>query len=308
MAPLDPRALAESETLQPGIRGGVILRQASSIMLGAYFEQIATAPVNEGENAAPAMSALLAGFSSKGGFAVRMQANLIKQPVGHALRLTGAGQFAIIENQFNSDFSELRPNKILAGAVFIKNIGQPYYLRRLSQKDPVNPAFPSGNIIFASNQTRLGVAMNCWTSQCIITADDLGFNDNQSDVLGNIGLLASNTLLCALTLRASDNRLQEHTSKVALLNLVSKMFAEGNPMPASQRISLFTFCPFMNNTSNNQGNHCTVALSLTGSAIKRNNQALVVESEDCNRIQGLFSRRPVLLGLSQLYLNAAGYN
>lgn len=305
--PLDPRAVADSEPLQPGTRGGVILRQVSSILLGAYFEQIATAPVHEGENTAPALSALLSGFSSKGGFAVRMQANLIKQPVGNALRLTGSGQFAILENQFNSDFSELRPNKTLAGAVFIKNIGQPYYLRRLFQKDPVNPVFPSGNIIFANNQTRLGVAMNCWTSQCIITADDLGFNDNQTDVLGNIGPLACNTLLCALTLRASSNRLQEHTNKIALGNLIKKMFSEGNPMPASQRVSLFTFCPFINNTSNNQGNHCTVALSLTGSAIKMNNQALVVESGDCDKVKEFFRSRPVLLGLSQLYLNATGF-
>ena len=129
----------------------------------------------------------------------------------------------------------------------------------------VKPSESNFAVLLNNNQTCLTLAGGSLFSQLIITMDDLGFDGNQSDVLGEIQVLACNTLLYGATLRASDSRFKEPLGKTTLDPLKSSLLAlSGN----------------LNNTTNNQGNHCIVAASPTH-LVDSGNQALVA-TNDCS--------------------------
>ena len=109
--------------------------------------------------------------------------------------------------------------------------------------------FPSGNTLFNSNQTRSGNPNESLISQLIFSVDDIGFDGNQSDHLGGLRLsdtviIAVNTVLWATTLRANGSRFKE------ILDFGQR---------SSLRFSLLTLSTLMNNTTNNQGDHCILA-------------------------------------------------
>ena len=177
------------------------------------------------------------GFDT-GRYAVRIHDNIVQQPVGQALRVFAFGPVSVGGNRLNTDITGPEALERLAGAVLILNAGDG---RRL----------PAGLTLFDSNQTRLGPGGESFTAQLIWALDDLGYDANQCNALTNgiaIGNTASfflNTFLLAPTLRATNSRFKEPTGKG------ESAFA----------ISLLSRSTLLNNTNNNQGDHCIFAVN-----------------------------------------------
>ena len=219
--------------------------------------------------------------------AARIQDNNVDQPVGRALTLFAIGPSAILYNQFISERSGPCPLVRYVGSVLVLNIGGLNQAGSFINTDigssPNNPSetftakpknqfqreslfrLPNGNTLFNSNQTRLGLDNQSLISQLIWTADDLGFDGNQSEALArgasfdNIrGVI--NTALLAATLRASDNRLKEPLRSPNTF----------------RQISLLTFSTLMNTTPMNQGSHCMGAFNTAPGrgVIARGNQVI----------------------------------
>jgi len=185
------------------------------------------------------------------------------------------------------------------------NIG----LRRLAKVDAVpgtaalgepNPVLPSGTILFNANQTRLAQGGKAAISQLILTMDDLGFDGNQSELLGTLGLESVaagvsqnrallkqiNTVLGGLNLRASDNRMKETLDLYSVVN----------------RLSLLSVSLFMNNTTHNQGNHCTIAASILEAflpsfllRVSEGNLVMLPFYEGCQGMEDAVAANPLLL-------------
>ncbi|MEJ2552017.1 MAG: DUF6519 domain-containing protein [Anaerolineales bacterium] len=165
--------------------------------------------------------------------------------------------------------------------------------------DP-NPLLPSGTVLFNANQTRLASGSKAAISQLILTMDDLGFDGNQSELLGTLGLESTtaalsqgqglirqiNTVLASMNLRASDNRMKETLDLYAI----------------QYRLSLLSVSLFMNNTTNNQGNHCTIAASILDAflpsfhlRVSNGNLVMLPISESCQGVQERVAENPFLL-------------
>jgi hypothetical protein len=152
------------------------------------------------------------------------------------------------------------------------------------QVETVNHKIPNGNTLFQNNQTRLGPQNRSVISQLILTADDLGFSGNQSDIMSTAHKI--NTLLGGITLRAGDSRFKEQ-------------IIQGQ---AATKASLLSITKLLNNTHNNQGNHCIIATSLMeainpylGYRHSEGNQVMFPAKEHCPTIQAALSSQPLLL-------------
>ncbi|MFQ5793427.1 MAG: DUF6519 domain-containing protein [Candidatus Bipolaricaulia bacterium] len=235
--------------LESGIRGGVVLRIVSSLSI---FDLITGARDTV----------------AKGRPAARVHDNVVDQPAGQALSIISLGPVSILNSQFNSELSGPEALERLAGAVLIFNLGglatagvgsdvttgttETHFAAApsatFSRRSRITLRLPNGNTLFNSNQTRLGFGSSSIASQLIGSMDDVGFDGNQSDALGggivDVGGFVMNTLLSGATLRASDNRFKE-------------VIDPETPL----KISLFTTSSLMNNTTNNQGNHCIIAVN-----------------------------------------------
>jgi hypothetical protein len=108
---------------------------------------------------------------------------------------------------------------------------------------------PGGEVLYNSNQLRIGTNHRSALATLVVTLDDLGFDGNQSTVL-RPDILVSNALCLAFSLRATDNRFRERTRQ-APFSLVTL----GYGLSAAGRLIT------MNTTANNQGDHCIIALS-----------------------------------------------
>jgi len=129
----------------------------------------------------------------------------------------------------------------------------------LAQKRQV--LLPDGNTLYADNQVRLGAGSRSAIAQLIITADDLGYANNQCAAMNSLEGMETisiflgqgelefasliNTVLFGRTLRATDSRFKE--SYVEEFGLIAA--------------SLLSISFFHNNTTSNQGDHCIVAVS-----------------------------------------------
>lgn len=267
-------------TLISGRRGGIVLGASSLPILSLLSTTLSG---NKSITSIANTSTLI------GRPAARVHDNIVSQPAGQALTIFAIGPVSIINNHFNSELSGTEFFDLLAGGVLIINLGG---LNRLgmpgiggaiasvgtisrtstnntsstratnSTATPNNQAtfprnpnadllFPNGNTLFNNNQTRLGIQNNSLTSQWIFSTDDIGFDGNQSDNLGglhlpNAGIIAVNTVLWATTLRANDSRFKE------IFDL-----QQSNTF----RLSLITLSILMNNTTNNQGDHCIFTIN-----------------------------------------------
>ena len=194
-----------------------------------------------------------------GQHAARIHDNVVQQPAGQALRLLAIGPVSVCNNRFNAGISGPEVFERLAGAVLMMNAGNGQRL-------------PAGTTLFNSNQSRLGAESASMTSQLIWTIDDLGFDANQSLALTDGMALTEtisfliNTVLFGATLRASDSRLKETPAN----------------RERSFKISLLSRSSLMNNTSNNQGDHCIFAFDTA--VITTGNQ--VLDSTLCPPLQG----------------------
>ncbi|MGE5416089.1 MAG: DUF6519 domain-containing protein [Acidobacteriota bacterium] len=250
--PLNPNIDIETKR---GIRGGVIMTVSSFPIIepsAAFF--------NLGLNAA------------------RVHNNVVDQPAGQALRIISSGPVSVLNNQFNSEltgteisgslpFDQIAGAALIYGIVSISDRGNKMnsvstgvFSKRASSQPTLK-----GNVLFNNNQVRVGSANESITS-LVIFAEDIGFEGNQSDNL-SVGTLMYNTFLFANTLRASNNR-----------------FKEPGVKPEDTRVlSLHTQSVFMNNTTNNQGDHCIMAIS--SSQLVNSGNLILSGAEQCRRLE-----------------------
>ncbi|MCU0541833.1 MAG: carboxypeptidase-like regulatory domain-containing protein [Oscillatoriaceae cyanobacterium Prado104] len=258
--------LTNTTDLVRGRRGGIVLG-ASSFPLLSLLSTIS--------NTAKSTASIANQSALIGRSAARVHDNIVSQPAGQALTIGAIGPVSITNNHFHSEVSGTEFFDLLAGSVLIVNfgglnrLGTPGLAGTVSSTEAIygkafrsekkaqftrNPdtelLFPNGNTLFNSNQTRSGSQNTSLTSQWIFSTDDIGFDGNQSDCLGGFPLkeriLAVNTVLWATTLRATDSRFKE------ILDLGQE---------TSVRTSLITLSILMNNTTNNQGDHCIFTLN-----------------------------------------------
>lgn len=207
--------------LTPGIRGGVVLRLTVPLMIAEMVE--------EGNF-----------LAAVGGFAARIHDNVILQPVGQALTMLSLGAASVINNRFQVKFA-YKPSQQYEHLRWIDRLAATILIVAFNIPGKLLQSLFGGPINFASNQTFLGMNATSFTSQTIYTPNDLAFVNNQSEVLtipnANLG---SNTLLWANTLRVSLSRFKEQDYD-------------------EKQVSLVTLSSKMNNTSDNQGDHCIIA-------------------------------------------------
>ena len=168
-----------------------------------------------------------------GQYAGRIHDNIVYQMIGQSLRVAAIGSLSIHDNRLNTEMAGSGLLDRIAGGVLVLNLGGSGQL-------------PDGDTLFNDNQCRLARG-DSLAAQLIWTLDDLGYGDNQSNALAeglalsdNITLFA-NTFLIGRTLRATNSRFKE----------ISSFGREGD-----FRISLISRSVLMNNTTNNQGDHC----------------------------------------------------
>jgi hypothetical protein len=198
-------AIAGQPTVDPGIRGGIVLTASTAFGTDRH--------------------------------AARIQDNVVHQPAGNALRILSTGATSVSHNYFVTDINGPDAFERLVGTVLILTFGGTERL-------------PAGITLFNNNQATMGAAAVSLTSQLILTTDDLGFEANQSVVLGSgatpsgVPLLLANTLLIGKTMRASDSRFKEPISQGLVLIF-----------------SLATRTSLLNNTNSNHGDHCILAVN-----------------------------------------------
>jgi hypothetical protein len=205
-APLAPNVELE---LEPGIRGGIVMAVASFGIDDVFFSRD--------------------GFFDAGRHAGRIHDNIVHQPAGQALRVVAVGPLSICHNRFETGRPGPAALERLATTLLVLNAGDGRNL-------------PEGATLFNGNQSRLGMAIESFTSQLLWTVDDLGFDANQSSALAGLMTPFINTVLLGRTLRASDSR-----------------FKEAAEQERGSRISLLSLANLINNTTNNQGDHCIFA-------------------------------------------------
>jgi hypothetical protein len=242
---------------EEGLRGGVFVRLASALLIG-------------GEADAGQKPAL------------RVTGNYIDQPAGRAVTAFAFGPVACVNNYLNSEHTgRWSLYDVLVGGVLILNVGGIQRQTRIATTNVIQSKaagagtiagasagspmmvegfaigtaqaadvlLPGGEVLYNSNQLRLGPAHRSALATLVVTLDDLGFDGNQSTVL-RPDLLLSNALCLAFSLRATDNRFRERTRQ-CFFSLVSVAFG----LSAAARLVA------MNTTAHNQGDHCIIALS-----------------------------------------------
>ncbi len=242
-------------TLQPGQRGGIVLVAASfglDEVLGNRLKNLDT-----------------------GRYACRIHDNVVHQPVGQALRILAIGPVSICANRFHTALSGDSISELLAGALLVVNLGG-------------SSRLPAGLTLFNDNQTRLGPASECFTTEIIWSGDDLGYDGNQTRALtqgipltDSISLFV-NSLLLGDTLRATNSRFKEPTGERQLAFIAS----------------LVTATAMLNNTNNNQGDHCIFATNTDPARPPHATGNLVIDDTLCQNLDG--SVRPMLTNFAMV--------
>lgn len=239
-----------------GLRGGIFIRLASAVIAGGTADG-----------------------QQKPALVIRD--NTVDQPAGRAITAFAYGPVSCIGNTLNSE-NEGAWSVVdnLIGTVLIANLGGVHRFQafnNLASKDflklgtiadvdnasnataashisrfdrQVEVMLPGGETLFNSNRVRSGPDNKSWTSQVIVTLDDLGYDANQSGTF-RPDVTLSNTVAIAHTLRLTDNRFKERAAFTAMsaLTLTGGTTVSGGASA-------------MNMTTQNQGDHCIVAMSL----------------------------------------------
>ena len=237
------------ELRSEGLRGGIVVRLASSVLAGATDDGLRK----------PALI---------------IRDNIVDQTAGRAITALAYGPVSCVGNTLNAEhegawgvFDDL------VGAVLIMNLGgihrfqdsrSPSEARDFTNLTSAGSGFttsrsayqraaelmlPGGETLFNSNLVRTGPENRAWTSQLLLTADDLGYDGNQSGMF-RPDVTFTNLLGFAHSLRVTDNRFRERATAVAMSALT---LAGGSTASAAARA--------MNTTSQNQGDHCIIAIS-----------------------------------------------
>ncbi len=256
-----PRAFPEDVDAQSGLRGGVVIRMT--------FKQLAYKILQDKEllspDGIPAVKIHDNIITQPLGQALFIMAFGPVSVIGNQLTSQGA------------DF-KVNPFSLLAGSVFILNLGiskdlmKVLFLSGFKYLASANMAFsgagltsgvttertatgfltsdllgiiqrilylPSGNVLFANNQTTLDLrSMDLnfsFSSQLIASLDDIAYTSNQSECTSFVDYLYTDVAIVGVSIRSNDNRFQEGFT--IALN------------------SLFSF-GFMNTAASNQATHC----------------------------------------------------
>jgi len=183
--------------------------------------------------------------------------------------------------------------------------------------------FPAGNVIFNGCQHRLEFANGCICSNAIFTFDDVGYIGNQSDVVSCDQSTLGNTFLMAMsTLRANGSRFKEGIGQsidrpkatIAHKNtVIMRSFTEKKDvaeMPAAFPFFSLLTVGRVNNTSNNQGDHCILVLPGSGQhdgrSIDHNNQVLY--SRQCSALSEVLGREEgIAMEIEDIKMRGAYY-
>ena len=207
-------------------------------------------------------------------YAARIHDNLVRHPVGHALLLGGLGSMSIDANRFHSLRSVSEGVGRLFGTALVLNLGNGQNLF-------------SGTTNFNNNQVLSGSDIRSLSTVGILTGDDLGFNSNQVEAQ-NFGFeipiedailgFLINAFIVGRTLRTGDSRFKEPEAR-----------AEGSGH-IDFLVSLLSLTSTLNNTVNNQGEHCIFARSAAGLTRVRELLNQVLDARLCERIIGALQR------------------
>ncbi len=210
----------------------------------------------------------------------------------------------------------------------LKASGNAYAERRVEAPDlsdigPIIRWFPAGNVLFNGCQLRLQTANGCLCSNAIFTFDDVGYVGNQSDMISCDQSTLGNTFLMARsTLRAYGSRFKEGIRKVfdgsfAVATPETIVFEryigvkdkKEDPVAAFPFFSLLTSAR-VNNTSNNQGDHCILVVPDSGQhdgrSIDHNNQVLY--SRQCSALSEFLGREEgIAMEIEDIKMRGAYY-
>ena len=233
---------------KPGQRGGIILILVTPPFAAADSPSGAAAAISIPQLDRPAL---------------RVHDNVVVTPLGRALSVTALGSVSAVANQFTTQ--GVVPLKqgffdgFLVSSVYIANLGRNFEFpgqlsgfQGIRNGETVNVSsskvnarpIANGRVLFANNQltldaTERGLALSL-TSVTIFTLDDVGFTDNQSQLLLSDDVVLTNTFLFGISVRGVANRWEE-----PLINTLFSAVTLG----------------LMNVTAHNVATHCIVALA-----------------------------------------------
>lgn len=250
-----------------GLRGGIFIRLASSVLQGA---------TRDGQQK-PALV---------------IRDNVIDQPAGRAITALAYGPVSCVGNTLNAEHEGAwAVFDDIIGTILILNLGGIHRLAAFAAaigktltdlvdvgdvagiymhgyNRMVEAILPGGETLFNSNRVRSGPDNRAWCSQMLVTADDLGFDGNQSSMF-RPDVTFANTVGVAHSLRVTDNRFRERALYTAMSALT---FTGGATVSGGARA--------MNITTQNQGDHCIIAMTAGGIPVEGSpNQ--VVHSQTC---------------------------
>jgi hypothetical protein len=260
------------ELRSEGLRGGIFIRMAASSVAGATDDGIHKP-------------------------ALLIHNNTIDQPAGRAITALAYGPVSVVGNTLNSEWEGAwSVIDTLVGAVLILNLGGIHRLlgapavksqQAKAQALAGNPdslmamtthhapagelatrveaLLPGGETLVNSNRVRTGPENRTWSAQLLVTADDLGFDGNQSGTF-RPDVTFSNLIAVAHSLRVTDNRFRER----ARYGFMSALTITGGA-------TLVGGARSMNMTTENQGDHCIVAMSQGAIPVEDSMNQIVVD-------------------------------
>jgi len=238
-----------------GLRGGVFIRLASAVIAGgtADGQQKPALVIRDNTIDQPAGRAITAfaygpvscignTLNSENEGAWSVFDNLVGTVM--IINLGGVHRFQAFNNLANKSFLKL------GSIADVENASSEASVSHVSRFDrQVEVMLPGGETLFNSNRVRSGPDNKSWTSQVIVTLDDLGYDANQCGTF-RPDVTFSNTVAIAHTLRLTDNRFKERAAFTAMsaLTLTGGTTVSGGASA-------------MNMTTQNQGDHCIIAMS-----------------------------------------------
>jgi hypothetical protein len=242
------------------MRGGVVIRLAAAISLEEHLAEPQGGAAGGGlSNNIDSLSLAARRTMPRGQYAVRMLDNFVQHPVNRSMHVLAVGPLMAAGNFLHTDLAFSQGDSALqGGVVLLLNLGMP-------GRGNGRIALPGGQVRFSGNQVQLGLGSNCATALMILSADDVGMDGNQGEVDRDVGLV-THAAVWGTTVRAGGNRFQEPPAPEDTL-----------------RLSLVTLGNQLNNTTHNQGDHCTLALCLNAArpAVDIGNQVAGTGPQNC---------------------------
>jgi hypothetical protein len=243
--------------------------------------------------------------------------NTIDQPAGRAITALAYGPVSVVGNTLNSEWEGAwSVIDTLVGGVLILNLGGIHRLlgaaavksqaagaqvladgsvdslKALAAPQTaagryatqVEALLPGGETLVNSNRVRTGPENRSWSAQLVVTADDLGFDGNQSGTY-RPDVTFSNLIAVAHSLRVTDSRFRERAR-----------YAFMSALTVTGGATLVGGARSMNMTTENQGDHCIVALSQGAIPVEDSmNQVVVDQLCPLDDVDGRLTKRQYVI-------------